>query len=197
MDLSKVDPEDRLEEQMLALEGMLRREFSQDELHRLAASFVTLPVDPKKWSDFQSKLVCATIDCFLDSGDRGGLTVLLAVRCPRRAIRLDIEDRLAVSARTFKDPITVLGEAYAKSKIPETRQAIAEAARRAFTGSGIRGKDDGEFIENAMRWYRANKRRLEVNWHYGERSTSHNGEDYDTNPLFVPRAENSARKPSV
>ena len=79
----------------------------------------------------------------------------------------------------------MLGEAYAKCKIPETRQAIADAARRAFAGSGIRGKDDREFIENCMGWYDANKGHLEVNWHYGERSTTHNGHDYDTNPLFA------------
>ena len=35
-----------------------------------------------------------------------------------------------------------------------------------------------------MGWYDANKGHLEVNWHYGERSTTHNGHDYDTNPLL-------------
>jgi hypothetical protein len=37
------------------------------------------------------------------------------------------------------------------------------AVRRGFTGSGISGKDDAEFVNNAMRWYEKEKGNLIVN----------------------------------
>jgi hypothetical protein len=196
MGFAKVDAKDREGDEQNALRRILEKSFSRGELHQLGASFATLPVDPKNWGDFEKKLVWATIDSCLKSGDRDGLVLILSLRCPRRICCLDIENFLAVCRRTFRDPITVLGEAYDKCKIPETRHAIADAARRAFTGSGIDGKDDQQFIQNAMRWYDANKSRLEPNWHYGERSTTHNGEDYETNPLFVRSPDDRPRLPS-
>ena len=65
--------------------------------------------------------------------------------------------------KTLGDPIAVLGEAYSQCQIPEVRRQIANAVCRSFTGSGIRGKDDAEFVRNAMKWYEKEKDCLTVN----------------------------------
>jgi uncharacterized protein (TIGR03067 family) len=63
----------------------------------------------------------------------------------------------------MKDPILILGEAYSRCTIPEVRHDIAAAVRRGFRGLGIHGKDDAEFIANAMKWYEQEKEHLVVN----------------------------------
>ncbi|MGO8688442.1 MAG: hypothetical protein ACLQLG_02320, partial [Thermoguttaceae bacterium] len=63
---------------------------------------------------------------------------------------------------TLKDPILILGEAYAQCRIPKVRRTIANAVRRDFSGSGVRGKDDAEFVKNARRWYEEEKEHLVV-----------------------------------
>ncbi len=40
--------------------------------------------------------------------------------------------------------------------------------RRAFSGSGIAGSYDAQFVKNAMRWYEKEKGRLTLNDTYGE-----------------------------
>ncbi len=168
---------------------MLDKALSRDELHQLASSFASLPVDPQRWSDFQSLLLSETTESFLKSGDREGLVLVLSVRCPYWFGSIEIERCLALSSKTLKDPITALGDAYSKSTVPETRAAVAAAVRRAFTASGVHGKDDREFVENAMRWYEGNKDRLEVNPQYREKDIGM-ADRLQTNadPLFVPRA---------
>ena len=140
MGFSKVNARDRAEQEQNALLDILNKGFSRDELHHLAASFATLPVDPERWGDFERKLIWATIDSFLESGDRIGLVLVLSLRCPRRICWHDIEYYLALFRKKFKEPITALGEAYAKCKIPETRQAIADAARTHVHGFRCRGE---------------------------------------------------------
>ena len=60
----------------------------------------------------------------------------------------------------------VLSDAYAKCRSAEVGRQLAEAARWAFKGFPVSGKDDAEFIRNAMRWYKANKDHLTVNYEY-------------------------------
>jgi len=151
MGFSEVDARDRAELEQRALVAILRQELSRDELHELATSFATLPVHPDHSDEFQSKLVLATINRLLESGDRSGLGLVLSLRCPTWVGPVEIERYLTLFSEKFRDPITVLGEAHAKSKIPEARNAIAAACRRAFTASGVQGKDDQEFVRNAMR----------------------------------------------
>ena len=66
----------------------------------------------------------------------------------------------------FTDPILIFGEAHSKCQVPETRRALAAAVRRSFAGLGIHGKDDAEFVSNAMRWYMKEKGRLIANREY-------------------------------
>jgi uncharacterized protein (TIGR03067 family) len=60
----------------------------------------------------------------------------------------------------------VLCEAYSESQVPETRNVLAHAVRRSFMGLGIRGKDDAEFVANAIEWYKTEKAGLVVNSKY-------------------------------
>jgi len=199
MGFEKIDARDRSEDEQRALVGILDHGFSRDELHQLASSFSTLPVDPKHWGNSETKLVSATIESFLRSGDRDGLVLVLSLRCPRFVGWTDIEHFVALFGKDCKDPITVFGKAYAKCKVPETRQAKAAAVRRAFGPSGVLGKDDREFVENAMRWYEANKGHLEVDWRYRNRavaSVSADSPDGERDSLFVSRNRDSARPPS-
>ena len=65
------------------------------------------------------------------------------------------------------EPILIVTDAYSRSKIPAVRKAIAEALRRAFSGLGVAGKSDDEFIANAVKWYGDHKDQIEVNLGYG------------------------------
>ena len=60
----------------------------------------------------------------------------------------------------------VLGEAYSKCQIPETRKDLAAAVRRGFAGLGITGQDDAEYVKNAMCWYEKEKDNVIVSYKY-------------------------------
>jgi hypothetical protein len=64
-------------------------------------------------------------------------------------------------------PILILTDAYSRSKVPAARHAIAEAVRRAFTGLGVPGNSDDEFVANAAKWYTSHKEMLQLNTGYG------------------------------
>ena len=85
----------------------------------------------------------------------------------------DIEFYLAYYGEKLKDPILVLGEAFSKCKVPEVRHDIAGAVRRGFAGHGIRGKDDAEYVANAMQWYEKEKNHLIVNEEYWRNVSGH------------------------
>jgi hypothetical protein len=62
----------------------------------------------------------------------------------------------------FTDAILIVTDAYSKSKIPAVRKAIARAIRSAFSGLGVLGGDDDEFVADAVKWYGAHKDRIEL-----------------------------------
>jgi hypothetical protein len=65
------------------------------------------------------------------------------------------------------DPILIVTDAFSKSKLPAVRKAIADAMRSAFTGLGVVGKNDDEFVANAITWYEKHKDRIDINLMYG------------------------------
>ncbi len=67
----------------------------------------------------------------------------------------------------IEDPILIVADAFSKSKLPPVRKAIAGAMRNAFMGLGVVGKNDDEFVANAIRWYGKHKDRIEINLEYG------------------------------
>jgi hypothetical protein len=67
---------------------------------------------------------------------------------------------------SIRDPILILGDAYSKCQVPEVRREIADAVRRGFTNLGVRGKDDAQFVKNAMQFYEQQKEQLIFNPYY-------------------------------
>ncbi len=67
----------------------------------------------------------------------------------------------------FADPILIVTDAFARSKSPAVRKAIAKAIRSAFTGLVVAGRGDEKFVANAVKWYAAHKDRLELVPDYG------------------------------
>jgi hypothetical protein len=166
-DLSDLPREKHRGTRIHVLVKLLKERLSSEELHELAASFATTPVDPKEWKVFPCELIQALVDLLQDSADREGLITLLSTRCPPWVHRVPIEDILVESSPTYlEDPVLILGDAYGKSQVPQVREALALAVRRGFTGHGVRGKDDDEFVKNAMKWYEQNKSHLEPNLSY-------------------------------
>ena len=93
--------------------SLLKKQLSGSELHQLAAACDTLPADVEN-AGFARGVLAFIVKSFADSADRESLVRLLSTRCP---CSLDgpetIEFVLAAEAKRLKDPILILGEAYA------------------------------------------------------------------------------------
>jgi hypothetical protein len=145
---------------------LFRRYLSPRRLRDLAASS-KVPAVPDDDRGFVDDLLAFMVREFVQAGDREILVELLSKRCPYLIDGpLTVEYHLAYSGWKLRDPMLIFSEAYARSRVPETRQTLATAIRRSFAGLGIREKDDAEFIKKAMQWYRKEKGRLIVNTHY-------------------------------
>jgi hypothetical protein len=197
--LCRIEPKKGNDDSMVArLSKLLPQRFSKQQLHELAASCATMPAISKERSDFSQYLLNAMVINFVDAGDRDGLVTLLSTRCPRQiAWDDDIEFYLVLAGKNLKDPILVLGEAYSKATDVETRKEIAEAVRHAFTGSGVRGKDDAEFVANAMQWYTRNKDELTLNKAYWLNIGAGPlpPPKYEEHPLFKKKAPKDSPSP--
>jgi len=88
----------------------------------------------------------------------------------------------------FTDPILILTDAYFRAKDKTVRHDLAVAIRHAFTGLGVTGETDTEFVENAVKWYAKHKDRLELNLKYSSNANAPGFFDYETNPLFLVKA---------
>jgi len=163
---------DKISKIMEARANVLRKRLSAEDMCQLAAMCGTLPLNAPKESAFIYAVVAHMIDVFVDLGDRVNLVRLLSTHFVQRiGLQWYIEECL-VGGKLLKDPILILGEAYTKCEVPEVRDEIAAAVRRAFAGSGIVGKDDADFVNNSMRWYEQNKDQLMVNPYYAIKSSS-------------------------
>jgi hypothetical protein len=181
-----------LDKQLHILESNL----SYDALRNLTATCDTLPVRAKDRSAFINAVLAHMERTFIDSGDRGNLVKLLSTRCQLEVgIARDIEFYLVYYGKKLKDPILVLGEAFTKCKVPEVRHDIAGAVRRAFAGHGIRGKDDAEYVTNAMQWYEKEKDHLIVNGEYSRNSEWVPGGTYDYMPELYDKLEKDLASP--
>jgi hypothetical protein len=184
-----MEPRSQYSWRMEQLKDRLSNDLSQAELRELAASFATMPVAHAREDETAHDLLSTVLDVLVHHRERDALVTLLSVQCPTRIYSYcDIEYLLAAGGKRLRDPIVILGEAYAKCRVPEVRANIAAVVRRAFLGSGIRGKNDDEVVANAMRWYEENKARLQVDQDYG-RNTHDLGQlgDYAHHPLFKKR----------
>jgi hypothetical protein len=161
-----------------ARERLLNDRLSERDLRHLAATLDALPLHVEHTS-FKGNVLAVIITSLVDSGDRDSLVKLLSIRCPSRVGEGEpIEDFLcrqgnmpkasifACWEARLKDPILVLGEAYARCQTPETRHYLAAAVRRGFADLPVQGKDDADYVKNAMRWYEREKDRLAYNSYY-------------------------------
>jgi hypothetical protein len=148
------------------VDPIFRRYLSPRRLRDLAASS-KVPAEPNNDRGFTDDLLAFMVREFVQAGDREILVELLSKRCPSLIYGpMNVEYHLAYSGWKLRDPMLIFSEAYARSRVPETRHTLATAVRRSFAGLGIREKDDAEFIKKAMQWYRKEKGRLIVNTHY-------------------------------
>lgn len=144
---------------------LLRKRLSDDDVRQLATSFGMLPMHWRDWSRSDRAVVQFMLDVLVYSRDRERLVTLLSTRFPLRIGNWPIEYYLAEQGR-LGSSILILGEAYAKCRVREVRHDIAAAVRRAFGGFGITGKDDADYVANAMQWYDKNKQHLMVDIGY-------------------------------
>jgi len=147
------------------LEDILNKNLSKEDLRNLAATCETLPIRETDQDLFTRVLLKFMVRAFTETGDKQSLVKVLSTRCPDCIYHTAfIEYYLAQwGGEKLTDPILILGEAYAKCRVPEVRRHIAVAFRRGFTSMGIHGKDDDEFVANAMQWYEKEKDHLYVN----------------------------------
>jgi hypothetical protein len=135
-----------------------------EDLRQLAATCGTLPTDANHWSPYTRDVFSYMMQSIIDSGDRDIVLKTLSTRCPDCIWSYDlVENYLAERGEKLREPVLLLGEAYFKCRDPEVRHHIAAAVRRGFTSSGIRGKDDAEFVSNAMQWYKRERGHLMLN----------------------------------
>jgi hypothetical protein len=146
------------------VERLFRQRFSHQDVCELAESCGTLPTRPR---GFATHVLEFLVRSLTEWGDRERLVNLLATRCPEYVEYPGaIEFYLAYCGKGLKDPILILGEAYSESQVAETRRALAAAVRRAFAAFPVEGKDDTEYVENAMQWYAREKSHLIANSEY-------------------------------
>ena len=127
----------------------------------------------------------------MESGDRENLVLLFSSRFAERICYGRTESGLVVCGKKLKDPILVLGEAYAKSHDPTIHKRIATALHHSFDGVGVKGKDEGEFVKNAMKWFQDNKETAVFNpYHDGGGGVL----DWDASPLYFSGPEEPAEK---
>src|SRR6185437_1494577 len=99
--------------------------------------------------EFINDVLAYLVKSLAEDKERELLVQLLSTRCPTW---IDwpqpIEYYLAVQGNRLADPVMVLGDAFTRSEVPETRMVLALAIRRAFDGFGIGGRNDREFVKN-------------------------------------------------
>ena len=192
----------------IEVDKLFASRFSKRDVRHLAASCDVLPLQIDH-RNFTGNVLAFIITSFVDSGDRSALVKLLATRCPSRVVEgATIEGFLCAwgglpQASYFKfccnrlnDPILVLGEAYAMSRVPETRRQLAAAVRRGFADIPVHGKGDAEYVANAMRWYEQGKDHLEHDPSYVLNELgSFNVERYEREPDLYEKPRGSERQP--
>ena len=148
--------------------AIVRRNVTNGDLRRLAATCGSLPTYQYRWSWFTRDVFNYLIESIVDWGDRDLLLEVLSTRCPEDVGRHGlIEYYLVLRESKVKEPIVLLSDAYARCRDGDVRRHIAAAFRRGFTASGMTGKDDSEFVSNAVQWYTENRVHLKLNGRHG------------------------------
>jgi hypothetical protein len=186
---------DKYETAARIADQLFEKRLSFGDLRRLAASCDKLPLRTKDRNEFTNDLLRFIISKLLESGDRESLIKLLSSTCCPSRIGpcYNIEFSLFVFGKSMKDPILIFEEAYSKCQNPAVQRDIAGAVRRGFAGYGIQGKDDAEFIKNAMSWYEKEKNHLIVNKMYWRNEVHVPLEEYEEHPEYFEKLLKSFR----
>jgi hypothetical protein len=162
----RVDP-GRKNENLSHLQcSLLEDNLSMVDMRHLAATSGTLPIHQKDPNAFETHVLRFMVRSFAGAGDRDSLVTLLSTRYPVH-VRAEMSTAcwlVVFSQKSLKDPVLVLGDAYSHCKVPEVQSDIAAAVRQCFEGFDIPGKDDAEYVANAMQWYEREKAHLTVRW---------------------------------
>lgn len=185
---------DNFHERQKKLRGLLMTRLSRQDMATLAVTCESLPVDEREWDEFSHCMVEVMLDVFIAMNDRENLVMLLSLRCPSHFELMDIEEYLVCRAKRLEDPVLIFGEAYSKCRDPQVRQVIGKAVRRGFKGFGIRGNNDTEFVEKAMKWYGHEKNQLVVNPDYG---LNQGMDGYYKRPLFTWKSPGATGRSTV
>ncbi len=147
---------------------LLNKKLPKKDIPDLIASLRTVPIDADKQTYFQKTLLDALATNLMESRDRENLVALFSTHFTNYISFGTTEWGLVCFGKKMKDPILVLGEAYRRSRDPTIRARISTAVHQSFDGNGVEGKDEGEFVKNAMKWYQDNKQRLILNIYHDE-----------------------------
>jgi hypothetical protein len=145
------------------LTSLLEKRLPKQEIPGLIASLGKVPIDEEKQTEFQRMFIRALELILIEGGERENLVALFSTHFDDYYLGGTTEYILVARGEKMKDPILVLAEAYQRSKDPVIRQRIATSVHQSFDGVGVKGKDDAEFIANAMKWYKENKTRVVLN----------------------------------
>lgn len=145
-------------------DDILRKTLTRTDMRGLAATCGMLPVHQKDPNAFEVHVLRLLVRTFIKEGDRESLVVLLSTRFqefvgPETTTAWYL---LHCSKRALKAPLLVFGEAYDRCKEPEVREQIAATVRKGFGGFDIPGKDDAEFVKNAMQLYQRESARMRL-----------------------------------
>jgi hypothetical protein len=182
---------DAAQRQTAFLMKYIREHLSTQELRAVASSCKAIPSVVNDWSTFHCQLFGAIADILLSSCDRDTFVVLLSIRCPADVGYGNMIEYYVARPRTgIKDSDLILFDAFTMSRSPEARHEIAAALRRGFAGLGVKGKDDADFVANALKWYNVNRARVKLNDRYLDNFGTLVGrpDDYLRNPLYVVKA---------
>lgn len=159
-------------EKLRMIERLFRNRLSEQNVYQLAGSCDDLPVSVKD-RGFQDSVLAFLVKVLVKLGDREALVTMLSTRSPTWFDGIEpIEFYLVARGDRLKDPILILGDAYSRCDVPETRRTLAAAVRRGFASFGIGGWGDADYVNNAMQWYEKEKGRLAPNWRYGANEIS-------------------------
>jgi hypothetical protein len=189
---------DKYGEMLRLRDAFFRKHLSATDLQGLAVSCDRLPVHARERSRFANDLLAFMVKVFVELGDRDSLVTLLSARCPGRIVEFPpetIEYYLAFRGKNLENPILVLGEAYAKCAVAETRHDIAAAVRRGFADLGVRGKDDTDYVAEAMKWYAEEKDNVVASREFGKNDREMPLEAYERYPELYNKPGDWGRKP--
>jgi hypothetical protein len=153
---------DEKNDKLIELQQKLIKTITSTEIHLLVDTCDMLPVPPEKSDEFNYSVLQYMVRSFIETGDRKFLVNVLSKRYPKYVSpeRPTEYYLLHCIKKKLKYPVLVLGEAYEQSKEPETRRSIASVVRSGFEGYDIPGKNDDEYVKNAMQWYEKRKDHL-------------------------------------